>query len=341
MKDRQISIGILGSGGYGNSARKYLNNTGEFNIVACMDIDSKIAESAATEENAAAYTDIDAFLKHPEMEAVCISTPILLHSEHSIKSLKAGKHVFITKPVTPFVEEAEKLVSLAKQRKLAFLVAHHGRLAPVNRLASEIIKSGKLGRLCNVVVTCCSGSALGQKCGDWRIKDGVNPGGPLLQCGIHTLDFLLGVLGPVSKVSAMTQDDVTDNSTTDNIISLMQFKCGVQVVLVANYSTAYMHTLDFFGTKANLHIHKHITGYGQEEVYLQYRDSNVHEPWTQVRIPYDDSYPDKHGGKLEKAFAAQVRSGKADYSNLVDAITALKVLHAAVESSNSGKSVEL
>lgn len=63
--------------------------------------------------------------------------------------------------------------------------------------------------------------SLEQKRGDWRIKDGVNPGGPLLQCGIHIIDILLGWFGSVTKVSAMKQDDITDNSVTDNIISLI------------------------------------------------------------------------------------------------------------------------
>lgn len=339
--DRQISIGILGSGGYGNTARKYLNNTGDFKIVACMDIDSGTAESASTEENASPYTDIDEFLKHAEMEAVCINTPVWLHAEHSLKCLEAGKHVFITKPITAFVEEAEKVAALAKGKNLAYMVGHHARLSPTKRLISEMIDSGKLGRVCNVVATCCSGSALEQKRDGWRIKDGANPGGPLLQCGIHTIDVLLGLFGPATKVSAMMQDDVTDNSVTDNIISLIQFKCGVQVVLVANYTTAYMHTLDFFGTKANLHVHNHITGLGQEEAYLQLRDKGLHEPWLALRIPYDKSYPDAHGGQLERAFADQIRSGKPDYSNLMDAIAALRVLHAAVQSSNTGKSLEL
>ncbi len=341
MTDRQISIGILGSGGYGGTAQEYLNNTGEFKIVACMDIDSGTAQSAASKENALPYTDVDDFLKHPEMEAVCINTPIWLHEEHSIKSLEAGKHVFITKPVTAFVEEVQKIAATAKNKQLAYMVGHHARLSPTVRLASEIIKDGKLGCVCNVVATCCSGSALEQKCGAWRLKDGVNPGGPLLQCGIHTIDILLGLFGPATRVSAMKQDDVTDNNTTDNIISLIQFKSGVQVVLIANYTTAYMHTLDFFGTKANLHAYKHITGLGQEEVYLQPRGKGLHEPWSALRIPYDNSYPDDHGGILEKAFAAQIRSGKPDYSNLAEAIDALKLLHAAVESCNTGKCVDL
>ena len=341
MSDQPIKIGILGCGGYGCTARSYLNNTGEFDIVACMDVDRGVAERVAAKESATAYADLSAFLDHPEMEAVCINTPVLLHAEHSLRCLAAGKHVFITKPVTAFVEEAQEVAEHAKGRSLVYMVGHHGRHSAISRLVEGILASGRLGRVCNVSVTCCSSGGLAQHAGNWRVLPGKNPGGPLLQCGIHTIDLLLELFGPIKRVLAVTQDDVTPFGVVDNALTLLDFANGTQVAFVCNYTTAYMHTMHFFGTKGNLHVQKHITGLGQEQVYIQPRGAGDHEPWQALAIQRDKSFPDDHGGILEKSFAAQIRSAKPCYDNLEAAIEALRIVHAAIASAGSGRSVEV
>ena len=57
-------IGIIGTGGYGRTARSYLNNSGEFGIVSRMDADRETVELGCRQENAAPHTDLDALLAH-------------------------------------------------------------------------------------------------------------------------------------------------------------------------------------------------------------------------------------------------------------------------------------
>ncbi|MHB9131611.1 MAG: Gfo/Idh/MocA family protein [Armatimonadota bacterium] len=338
----QINIGIIGSGGYGRSARQYLRNTGEFNIVACMDVNPAVAEQAAKEDGAVAYTEVEAFLAHPGMTATSINTPAWLHAEHCLKSLDAGKHIFVTKPVCATVAEAVQVRESAQAKGLSCMVGHHARLFPVARYVKEVLDSGKLGRICNAMLTCCSSGGLEQKAGDWRALPGRNPGGPMLQCGIHTLDTLLGIFGPIKQVMSMMQDDVTEFQVVDNTVTLLKFANGVQVTFVSNYTTAYMHTMDFFGTAGNLHIHEHITGLGQHEMYFQERARGPHEPWEALRIPsYAPGYPDGHGGLLEKEFARQIRGSAPNYGNFDDAISALAIIEAAVESHETGRAVAI
>ena len=106
MSREKIRIGILGSAGYGTTAREYLNNSACFEIVACMDIDAAAADTAARAERALAYTDLHAFAAHEGMQAVAINTPVLLHAEHAMTALEAGLHVFMTKPVTHNARDA-------------------------------------------------------------------------------------------------------------------------------------------------------------------------------------------------------------------------------------------
>ena len=340
----KVRIGIIGSGGYGRTARKYLNNTGKFEIALCMDVSKMAAEKAAAEENSESATDIEAVLSRSDIEAVSINTPVLLHAEHSIKSMKAGKHVFITKPVTNNSKEAEKILDYARKNKLVFMVGHHARHMHEAEFVGKILKGSRLGKLCNGVLSCSSSGGLEQKEGDWRTIGGQNPGGPLLQCGIHIIDLLLSYFGPVKKVSSMMRYDITRFDVADTTMTLIEFKNGFQVTLISNYTTAYMHTYDFFGTKGNLHVHEHITGLGQHQIFFQPRMRGEHEAWQALSIPCSKSYPDSHGGVLERSFAKQIRTAKPDYSNAGDSIMnvrTLKIVEAAVESARTGKSVSI
>jgi len=221
------------------------------------------------------------------------------------------------------------------------MIGHHARHKPIAQLLKEHIERGVLGRVCNVVVTSCSSAGLAQEDGAWRTDGDQNPGGPMLQCGIHWLDTLLGTFGKVATISSFMQDDVTPGNVVDNTLTLLKFKSGVQATFVSNYTTAYLHTVDILGTKASLHLHEHITGLGQQEVYLQRRAQCIHEPWEALRIPSQGDYPDPHGGVLERSFAEQIRTNRPDYGNLQDAIDALRIVHAAVQSHRQGIHISL
>jgi predicted dehydrogenase len=340
MTKTAISIGILGAGGYGRSARGNLRHSGEFDIAVCMDTNEEAARTAAVEESSVAATTLEELLNFPGLEAVSINTPIPLHAEHSLRCLEAGKHVLITKPVARSVGEARDVADAAARNHLAYMVGHHARHEPSILKMKQEMEAGTLGRICNILVTCCSSSGLVQQPGDWRAEPGQNPGGPLLHCGIHLLDVLRSLFGEVSTVSAVMQEEITSYEAIDNTLTLLEFEDGVQAAVVCNYTTAYMHTLDIFGTMANLHHHQHITDLGQEELYLQVRKGGPHEPWEKIEIP-GESAVNRHGSVLEKEFARQIRAQDYDYENLRESIAALRIVEAAVESHKSGKRIRI
>ncbi len=323
-----VHIGILGAGGYGRTARQHLHNSGQYTIVACLDHEPAVTQHAAQQENAQPYDALDDFLNHPGMQAVSINTPANLHAQHIKRCLESGKHVLVTKPVTNQIDDAQALRELAQSRQLSFMVGHHAAHTPVVDELRAQLASGRIGQLCNVLVTCCSSAGLAQEPGAWRTLSGQNPGGPLLQCGIHLVHLLLDLLGPVDLVKSIGQRHITDNDTLDNLLVLMQFADGVQASMVCNYTTAYLHTISFMGTHGNLHVHEHVTDIGQTELYFQPRRHGTHEPWEPIVIP-DGVDLKKHDYTIECGFAQQIRHGKPDYANLDLAIAALHIVHLA------------
>jgi predicted dehydrogenase len=220
------------------------------------------------------------------------------------------------------------------------MVAHHTRHKPQNLKIKELIDAGELGTHFNFMASCCSSAGLELQESDWRAQPDVNPGGPLLQCGIHTLDVLISFFGRVSRVAALIQDKVTPLPVDDNVSLLIEFASGVTGTFQTNYTTAYSHSLDILGQDAALHVREHITGMGQTQLYLQRRIRDLHEPWEMLRIPAAPVAGLPAGaGLLEQQFLAEIAGGTPCYENMRDSIDALKIVHAAVESSKNNRVV--
>jgi predicted dehydrogenase len=91
--------------------------------------------------------DYSMIINDPDIDAVAIATPVHTHYKFASEALYAGKHVFVEKPLTASVEEAESLVALADQRKRKLMVGHTFEYTCAVRKMKEIIDSGELGKI--------------------------------------------------------------------------------------------------------------------------------------------------------------------------------------------------
>ena len=92
-------------------------------------------------------TDYGDVLADPDVEAVVIATPISTHHALAVAALRAGKHVFVEKPIAASVAEAEELVELAEAAGLTLMVGHTFVYSPPVRKVKQIIDSGDLGEI--------------------------------------------------------------------------------------------------------------------------------------------------------------------------------------------------
>lgn len=115
-------IAIIGIGGWGKNLLREFNSIAK---VTCYDTSSKNIEWLKKNyPNVKVAKSYDAVLNNLDVEAVVIATPTMTHFEVATKALMAGKHVFVEKPITADLAEAEKLVKLAKNKKLILFVGH-------------------------------------------------------------------------------------------------------------------------------------------------------------------------------------------------------------------------
>jgi predicted dehydrogenase len=123
-----MNIGLLGAGHLGKIHLKCLLATTCWNVVGFYDPNDANAESAEKQYGVTRFTDLDALLA--AVDAVDIVTPTTFHFELAEKALRAGKHVFVEKPVTQTVDEGRRLLELARETGCTVQVGHVERFNP-------------------------------------------------------------------------------------------------------------------------------------------------------------------------------------------------------------------
>ncbi|MBS0394371.1 MAG: Gfo/Idh/MocA family oxidoreductase [Proteobacteria bacterium] len=143
-----INIGVIGYGYWGpNLVRNFAEASGA-NIAAVADLDPKKLETVKRRFPAVKVTtDFQDLLKDPDIHAIAIATPVSTHFELGMAALKAGKHLWLEKPMAETSLQAQKLVAEADKRKLVLLVDHTFIYTGAVRKMGELIRAGELGRI--------------------------------------------------------------------------------------------------------------------------------------------------------------------------------------------------
>ncbi|MCO6360374.1 Gfo/Idh/MocA family protein [Roseivirga pacifica] len=210
-----LKIGVLGAGHLGKIHIKCIKDIPQYELVGFYDASPENAKIVAEELGIKAYETIDQLIA--AVDVVDIVTPTLSHFDCAKQALDAGKHVFIEKPVTNTIEEAEELISLSRSKGLKIQVGHVERFNPAFVAAQPYLKQPMF----------IETHRLAQ----------FNPRGldvpVVLDLMIHDLDVILKAVGSkVKNISASGVNVVAD--TPDIANARLEFENGC----VANLTTS-------------------------------------------------------------------------------------------------------
>lgn len=132
-----MKIGVIGAGYLGSIHIKLLKNLKEFQLIGFFDSNHKQADAIQKEFGVEHYKDAESLMD--AVDVIDIVSPTVSHFEYAKKSLLKGKHVFIEKPVTSSVAQAEALIQIATQRCLKVQVGHVERFNPAFLAAKDFL----------------------------------------------------------------------------------------------------------------------------------------------------------------------------------------------------------
>src|SRR4030042_726294 len=196
MAEQPVGIAMLGLGRWSRQLAKAIVRVGSLRLLTCysrtVETRRKFAEEFGCEDAAS----LEAALGHPGVEAAFIAAPSHAHPELTLACARHGIHVFVEKPLANTLAEARQMASACQERGLVLMVGHEMRRLGSSRAMKQVLDSGRLGRV--VAATAVETLAGTFQPDNWRCHRDTNRGGALMQLGIHHLETLMYLLGPVA-----------------------------------------------------------------------------------------------------------------------------------------------
>lgn len=144
MQDK-IGIAFIGAGTVAEMHGRGLAATSNARFVGAYDVDRKKAQAITARFGGRVFDSLQQLLSDPGVDAVHVLTPVQHHVQHTIESLKAGKHVLVEKPVANTLSDIAQLKVAAGQANRVCMPAHNYIYVPSIRRAKRLIEAGKLG----------------------------------------------------------------------------------------------------------------------------------------------------------------------------------------------------
>jgi len=143
-----IKVAVIGCGYWGPNLIRNFNSLAECQVKVVCDIDNqRLAHIESLYSGIKTTTDFNLVVNDAEIDAITIATPVRFHHEMAKKSLQAGKHTFIEKPLASSTAECRELIEIAKSNELTIIVGHTFVYSPPVRKVKEIISRGALGEI--------------------------------------------------------------------------------------------------------------------------------------------------------------------------------------------------
>lgn len=277
-----IRWGILGCGDVTEvkSGPGFQKSAGS-QLVAVMRRDAKKAEDYARRHGVPKwYSDAEALIRDPDVDAVYIATPPGSHLELALKVAAAGKPCHVEKPMARNATECDAMIAAFARAKLPLFVAYYRRAQPRFLKAKELIET-RLGRVTHVHYQ-CTDPRHAAKPGElpWRLDAENAGGGFFLDIGSHTLDLLDFFFGPLADVAGHAANLASAYDVEDTLAMSFHTSAGAPGTAAWNFAGQVSKTEDYFqitGTDGRLTF----STFGNEPLKLELAGGVVEEfPFT-------------------------------------------------------------
>ncbi|HYE75408.1 MAG TPA: Gfo/Idh/MocA family oxidoreductase [Blastocatellia bacterium] len=250
----EIGVGIVGTGMIGKVHAEAIQSIPNAKLVAVCGRNPERTKSFADKFGATAYTDLDQFLAHPNLQLVSICTPNGMHLEPGACAAQAAKHVIVEKPIEINLARADELISACDQAGVKLGVIYQSRfLADIQRI-KQAIEQNKLGRLmlCDAYVKWYRSPEY--YADSWHGNLKLDGGGALINQAIHTVDLLQWIVGLPETVFAMKGSLRYKIEGEDTLVATMKFPDGALGVIEAATSVkpGYKRRLEISGEKGTI-----------------------------------------------------------------------------------------
>ena len=301
---------------------------------------TKSAETTAfAEQNKLRLADsFEALLTDKEVEAIVLATPHSLHSPQVVAAAKAGKHVFCEKPFALTKSDAEIAVDAVQKAGVTLGLGYNRRFHPEMTALRQRIDSGDLGTVLHVEATMTFPNALALKADAWRADKEETPCGGLTPMGVHAIDGMIDLCGPIESVYCQSFRRVVAVDSDDTTSMLFRMQDGPSGYLGTMTATGPGFSFQVFGSKGWVRMEgmTHVAGASSEERRTRLFSTIKFQPIKGPAETWEAARHDVTRACLE-AFGTAASGGTPFLIPLEEMVHGASVTEAAVRSAGSGQ----
>ena len=247
-----LRAAALGIGWWSTVLADAAKRSGEIELVACYTRTEDKRRAFAARYGCRAAGSYEEILEDDSIEAIINTTPNEAHLETTRMAARAGKHVFLDKPIANTVGDGRAITEECTKAGVVLALGSQRRRENQFRWIKSEIDAGRFGELvqaeCNI-----SRDRLGRiDVSSWRYTSAGVPGGVMLQIGIHYVDVLEMLMGPIVRVSARLGHLILPGENPDIANMILEHENGAMSNLTASYASASeFYMMNVYGKEAS------------------------------------------------------------------------------------------
>lgn len=255
MNEQKATIGLVGVANHGNTILNAIMAAPNLALVSCFDTNTAAAELVSRKFGVRMASSYEDLINDPDLDAVALVTPNQLHAGQTFKAVAAGKHIFVEKPISNAIADAQAMIRAAEDAGLVLMVGHNTRRRQVFRRAKQILSEGSIGSVVALEGNLSRPAGLQPGLPPWKADPRACPLLPMTQLGIHLVDTAEYLVGPIQTVACVAARMAMPGNVYDATAAVLQLESGVPFALSSYYVSPDAYFLRLYGTKGLLHCY--------------------------------------------------------------------------------------
>jgi len=256
----EINWGIIGCGDVTElKSGPAFNKIEHSKLVAVMRRNAALAEDYARRHHVPKfYADAQELINDPEVNAVYVATPPDTHASYAIAAMRAGKPVYVEKPMARTYAECQEMIRVSEETGMPLFVAYYRRTLPAFLKVKSLIEDGIIGKPLTVNIRMYQSPGevdLNKELKSWRVDPEIAGAGYFFDLASHQLDYLDYVFGPITEVNGIAQNLGSYYTAEDTVSASFTFQSGVTGTGSWCFVTskgAEEDTIEILGTKGKI-----------------------------------------------------------------------------------------
>jgi UDP-N-acetyl-2-amino-2-deoxyglucuronate dehydrogenase len=224
-----LRVGLVGCGGMGNEHLKIIDRIPNASLIGVCDHREPRARRMSEAHHVPYWLDFERFLAEAQPQAVHICSPSGLHALHGIAAAERGIHVLCEKPLDIDIAKVDRLIAACDRNDVRLGCIFQRRSVEAAQIVQRAITEGRMGRIlsCSVSVKWWRSQIYYDK-DDWRGTWELD-GGALSNQGIHSLDQMVWMAGPVEEVEYAHLETANHRMEAEDLaIVVVRFASGAR-----------------------------------------------------------------------------------------------------------------